>query len=87
MSDKSMRKAHEITAVVNDFSFDPRDVARAMAFEHKTLQQGFTRLCVEWLRVCAAMDDMQIDARNEASREVARKLMANAEDLPGLPFI
>lgn len=84
---KSIEKARAITGVINDLSFDAKDVAKALTYQHKTLQQGFTRLCVEWLRVCAAMDDMQIDPRNEASRAVARKLMANAEDLPALPFI
>ena len=82
-----MSKAREITGVLNDFSFNAKKVAGEMLLEHKTLQQSFTRLCVEWLRTLAAAEDWRFDGRNEASQKVAKILMEGHDDLPGLPLI
>ena len=60
------------TRAVNSFSFKCRSFCKAMSLEHRTLQQSFTRLCIEWLRFCADLEDWQIDPRNEASVRVSR---------------
>ena len=57
-----------------------------MQREHRTLQQGFTRLCVEWLKVCAS-DNYRTDARNESSHLLAKKMIEAVEDEMYLPFI
>lgn len=65
--------ASEISNAVNSFSFKEKLFCEAMGFEHKTLQQSFTRLCFAWLRYCAS-DDYRYDGRNEASHVAAKKI-------------
>ena len=46
--------AGEMTDFVNTFSTEPRtEFIQAMANEHRTLQQSFTRLCLDWIEHCA----------------------------------
>lgn len=52
-----------------------------MSGEHRTLQQAYTRLCVQWLEHMAALPDNRIDLRNKASRDLARKMLQNEEVL------
>ena len=59
---------------------------REMAREHRTLQQGFTRLCRAWLLHLASLEEPHYDLRNEASVELARKIRTTLEDNP-LPLI
>ena len=84
-------KALALEKVVNDFNFNAEETAQAMAiYMHRTNQQSFTRLCVEWLKVCAADNYMYDDgtvSRNRASHEVAKILMEGHDDLPPLPFV
>ena len=70
---KSAETADKITTILNDFSFDAEQVAKAMSREHKTLQQAFTGLCLEWLKVCAS-DTYSTDGRNEASHNIAKEI-------------
>lgn len=58
-----------IADLLNRFDFDPVKFCQIFRHEHRTLQQSFTRLCVEWLRTCGA-DDYAYDLRNEASHEI-----------------
>ena len=51
-----------------------------MANEHRTLQQGFTRLCVTWLEHLAALNENQYDLRNAASVQLARKIVKATGD-------
>lgn len=86
MESRNKDKARAIASLLNDFSFNAKEVAKEMTREHKTLQQNFTRLCVEWLKVCAS-DEYSFDGRNEASHEVAKVLLEGKDELPPLPFI
>jgi hypothetical protein len=61
-----------------DDSYTAEFVAQ-MAREHRTLQQGFTRLTVQWLAHLAALPEGHYDLRNEASVMLARKMLADAE--------
>ena len=47
---------------------------KAMSCEHRTLQQSFTRLCLQWLEHVAS-DEYRTDLRNEDSKKIAGKLM------------
>lgn len=60
-----------------------------MANEHRTLQQGFTRLCVAWFEHLASLNENQYDLRNEASVKLAKKFIAATGDKydRGLPLI
>lgn len=42
--------------------------------QHRTLQQSFTKLCMEWLEHCAS-DEYKFDLRNEASHEIAKQMI------------
>lgn len=70
---------------INSLTFNNATFCEEMTREHRTLQQSFTRLCLDWLRTCAS-DDYQYDARNEASHITARDLLAGKEN-QFLPFI
>jgi len=67
-------------------SFSDRSIIEGFIEEmenrtHRTLQQGFTRLCVEWLKACRNnFEEGRYDGRNEASCDLAAKLLGNLED-------
>ena len=75
---------------MNDFSFNEEKLVRAIANEHRTLQQNFTRVCFAWLRLCASEEYAQrTDPRNEAS-SAAAKAIADADEkllTPSLPYV
>ena len=85
MNDYTKESVVTIENLLNSFNFSASGVAKEMTKMHRTLQQNFTRLAVEWLRVCAS-DDYHYDGRNEDSHKVAKALLAHVEDLR-LPFI
>ncbi len=70
---------------VNNIIFSPEAFCKAMEREHRTLQQTFTNLCIEWLKTVASKNYC-FDARNEASHEIAREI-ASKVDLHNLPTI
>lgn len=77
------------TRAVNSFSFRYKEFCKAMSLEHRTLQQSFTRLCIEWLRFCADLEDWQTDPRNEASVRASRIIKKALEDaeIGNLPLV
>lgn len=85
MTDTSRKIATTIINELNTFTFNSKEVAEAMSEKHKTLQQNFTRLCVEWLRLCGS-ENYLYDGRNEASHEIGKKVAPVLEDAC-LPFI
>lgn len=67
--------AGEMTDFVNTLSNESRkEFVKAMASEHRTLQQSFTRLCLEWIEYCASMD-YRTDGRNEASHTTCKTMV------------
>lgn len=86
VKEKDVRIAEKFTGELNCFGFDYKGVCEAMLREHRTLQQNFTRLCVEWFLTLANAEEWNFDGRNEASRELAKKLQNELEDA-ALPFI
>lgn len=83
--EKNKQNADVISAMLNIFGFDYRGFCEAMEREHRTLQQSFTRLCVEWLMTCAS-ENYQYDERNEASHTVAKQMMDSVKEAH-LPMI
>ena len=72
--DRAQTAVRGVTSFVNGASDRPHKFTDAMAREHRTLQQGFTGLCVAWLEHLAELEPGQYDGRNEASVELAKKL-------------
>ena len=59
---------------VNCFNPESEKFVRLMAAEHRTIQQAFTKLCLQWLEKVAD-EDYQTDGRNEASHRVAMQML------------
>jgi hypothetical protein len=65
----------EMTDFLNTFSNEPRkEFVQSMANEHRTLQQSFTRLCLEWIEHCAS-SDYRTDGRNESSHHICKAMI------------
>ncbi len=43
-----------------------------MSNDHRTLQQSFTRLCLQWLEYIASTD--RVDPRNKDSKKIAQQM-------------
>lgn len=63
-----------MTEFVNNFGVDEKAFIDNMSYEHRTLQQSFTKLCLKWLEH-AASDQYRFDGRNEATHKVAKQLL------------
>lgn len=59
-----------VTSMLNSFGFDYKGFCSYMIRQHRTLQQSFTKLCLEWLKTCADAN-YPTDGRNEASHKIA----------------
>jgi hypothetical protein len=81
--------AEKVTDFVN--GGDRRDVAefvKEMSYQHRTLQQMFTGICLAWLNHLSKLEEHQYDLRNEASVKTAKKIKAAVPDIEyGLPLI
>jgi hypothetical protein len=64
----------EITDYVNTFNDKSKEFCEAMSCEHRTLQQSFTKLCLQWIEHCASVE-YRTDGRNEQSQKIARELL------------
>lgn len=87
MADLSGRElAKVISRSINSFGHDEviKHCVDELSFEHRTLQQVFTKLCVEWLR---KLSKSGCDGRNEASVKLAKLVMELGEHNLALPFI
>lgn len=86
--EKEVRNAvKSVSDIVNAYGADQVEFfIQEMGREHRTLQQGFTRLCRAWFLYLASLEECHYDLRNEASVELAKKIKATLEDNP-LPLI
>ena len=84
--------ASAITDFLNKYNAPTSEMLAHMTSEHRTLQQQFTSLCLEWILICA-QDGYRHDLRNYNSHELCKKLIAAYEEQTGdklsprLPFI
>lgn len=89
---ESLRNSQGIVRAVTCYlnSFDnsrSEKFVEHMAYEHRTLQQNFTRLCVAWL-THLGRDIKLYDDRNEASVKLGKLFLENVpEDARWLPLI
>ena len=72
--------AHTIADALNTTGFNYNHFNKAMANEHRTLQQFFMKLLVNYIRF-AASDAYHTDARNKASKELAEQLNCTLNDI------
>lgn len=82
--------ARQVSDFLNVLGVNTRQTAfiAAMGREHRTLQQGFTQLCVDWLRECARkLEARDFDLRNEASCRLGAKFVEAAGDAMYLPLV
>ena len=76
-----------VTDAINNLTFHNDRFCNLMARQHRTLQQSFTRLCLEWIWLVAS-PDYGYDERNRASYELCRAIMEKVEEAGnGLPLI
>ncbi len=72
------KDALEFQQMVSDFANaynpDTKKFIRLMSADHRTIQQGFTKLCLQWLEHVAS-EEYRTDGRNIASQQVARELI------------
>ena len=71
----------DITDHVNTFTSDADTFNVLMSNEHRTLQQSFTKLCLQWLEHCAT-DEYRTDGRNEGSKKVAKEILEQWRKIP-----
>lgn len=64
--------ASQIEDILNNMSFKTEEVAKILAHSHRTLQQKFMRLCIEFIYEQAEKEHS--DPRNEATVKYAKKL-------------
>lgn len=85
---RETENVRKVSDMLNSFSFNPEEFCKEFSREHRTIQQNFTRLCINWLCTCAS-DDYRFDARNEASHRVAKALIdsQDADFIGHIPFI
>lgn len=85
---RNEENVRKVSDMLNNMSFDYEGFCKAMSNEHRTLQQNFTRLCIQWLCTCAS-DEYRYDGRNEASHEIAKALIESqdADFIGFIPFI
>ncbi|WP_042371755.1 hypothetical protein [Bacteroides neonati] len=82
---REFKAAMELEKALNDTCFDYKKFADSIKNYHPTLQQSLFRLIREIIYV-QADDNRRYDARNNASHEVAKKLVEVIE-MECLPYI
>lgn len=70
MKTKEQEIAENLSAAINIYA-DVDKVAEAFTREHRTIQQGLTRLCVAWLKTNIKAD-IGYDLRNEGTVKFAQ---------------
>jgi hypothetical protein len=68
-------------------SLSPELFVQCMDREHRTLQQSMSGLMLAWFKHLAELPAGHYDLRNQASVEIARKVMTATEGYIGLPLI
>lgn len=74
MSKQTKELVQDITDYLNTFNSKEKEFCEAMSCEHRTLQQSFTKLCLQWIEHCASVE-YRTDGRNEQSQKIARELL------------
>ena len=71
---KTKELVNEITNFVNSYNDKSKVFNETMSREHRTLQQSFTRLCLNWIEF-VSKEEYRTDLRNEGSKNICKELM------------
>ena len=82
MTDRDKDAVKTMSNYLNSFSVNYDEFAKQMSYEHRTLQQNFTRLCIAWLKQLSETE--YYDDRNAGSVKFAQSIQ---DKLVGLPMI
>ena len=81
------KAAIELGNSMNDYSWNPDRFAESVRFLHRTTQQTLFRTIIATIRYMAS-DSYGYDQRNEASHEIAKKIIeSGALEETYIPFI
>lgn len=80
------KNAEVVSDMLNSFSFSPQEFCEQMTTEHRTLQQNFTRLCLEWIKTCAS-EEYRHDGRNQASHVKCKYIVDRMSSDPAWDFL
>jgi hypothetical protein len=70
---------NKVTDVLNTFGDSNMNTfVHQMSFQHRTLQQSFTKLCMKWIEHCAS-DEYKFDGRNQQSHELCKEICEKME--------
>lgn len=84
--DKQIEKDFQaISNITNNLGFNPEEVAKLLASQHRTLQQCFMRLCWNFIQEMAKHESC--DARNRASVDFCKQIVAHIGETTYFPFI
>ena len=83
---KVNENVNKVSDMVNSMSFIPEEFCMCMTSEHRTIQQNFTRLCLEWIKTCAR-DDYRHDERNRASHVKCKEIVETMSTDPAWDFL
>ena len=70
--------AEVVSRSINSSVFEAAEFVEKMGREHRTLQQSFTGLCLEWIKHMAKQEN-NCDLRNKASVDVCKTMIASLE--------
>jgi hypothetical protein len=73
-NNKVQQIAMEMSGFVNSYSNRNKEFNLEMAREHRTLQQNFTKLCLQWIEFVAS-DDYRHDLRNQDSHQTCKAMI------------
>lgn len=79
MKNEAEELAEQVARFVNGYRSKGEEFCKEMTFQHRTLQQSFTRLCLQWLETCAG-EDYLTDGRNQPSKEIAKELIETFQE-------
>lgn len=78
--------AKDTINMLNSFGVNMDAYADVVLDSHRTLQQSWMRLACHVIKKIAEQPECRVDGRNEATYELAKKLV-EVEDFGCLPFI
>jgi len=88
MSEYNVKEAQrQVEGMLNSFSYRGRinEFNELMLNSHRTLQQSYTKLCLDWLRKMSVQESF--DMRNKASVDIAKVAMEAIGNDINLPMI
>lgn len=77
VNERAQNAADAIANNLNCMSLDAKQIAAAMMNQHRTLQQAFVRVAVEYLKLL--LKTKRFDGRNEAAFKFAESIEGQLE--------